>query len=269
MTLYQAAAAMDASARWQEAVAENLAEVSRPGFKKHDITFSAMMAGKMEKPFESLKTTTDPVTGEETQTVQTDEKSFQLPKPKLTTNFEQGAIKQTEVKTDIALMGKGFLQVQDSNGNTLFTRDGELKMSPTTGELMTKEGYSTGLQVPDPNQLQALVIANDGTVSQSGEAVGQLQLVAFADPTKLTRVSGGYFKSSDPNEQGTPMAGLDRDDPGFTEIEQGFLEQANSSSLSEMTSLIRSMRHFEANQKVIQAYDQRLGQVISALTTTQ
>ena len=61
MTLYQAAAAMDASARWQEAVAENLAEVSRPGFKKHDITFSAMMAGKMEKPFESLKTTTDPV----------------------------------------------------------------------------------------------------------------------------------------------------------------------------------------------------------------
>ncbi|OUV40905.1 MAG: hypothetical protein CBC62_04265, partial [Opitutia bacterium TMED102] len=174
VTLYQAAAAMDASARWQEAVAENLAEVSRPGFKKHDITFSAMMAGKMEKPFESLKTTTDPVTGEETQTVQTDEKSFQLPTPKLTTNFEQGAIKQTEVKTDIALMGKGFLQVQDSNGNTLFTRDGELKMSPTTGELMTKEGYSTGLQVPDPNQLQALVIAKDGTVSQAGEAIGQL-----------------------------------------------------------------------------------------------
>ena len=68
---------------------------------------------------------------------------------------------------------------------------------------------------------------------------------------------------------GTPVGDLERNAKGFTEVEQGFLEQSNSTSLTEMTSLIRSMRHFEANQKVIQAHDQRLGQTISTLTATQ
>ena len=268
MSLYQAAAAMDASARWQEAVSENLAEVSRPGFKKHDVTFSALVAGKMEKPVEMIKTTTDPVTGEEVESTETGEKPFQLPKPSLAINFEQGPLKQTQVKTDIALTGKGFLQVQDLQGNNLFTRDGELKMLPS-GQLVTKEGYDTGLQLNDPNQVQSLVIAKNGTASQAGEVIGQLQLVAFDDPTKLTRISGAYYKANDPADMGMPMADIDRDTEGFTEIEQGFLEQSNSTSLTEMTSLIRSMRHFEANQKVIQAHDQRLGQTISTLTATQ
>jgi len=267
VSLYQTAAAMDASARWQEAVSENLAEVSRPGFKKHDVTFSALVAGKMEKPVEMIKTTTDPVTGEEVESTETGEKPFQLPKPSLAINFEQGPLKQTQVKTDIALTGKGFLQVQDLQGNNLFTRDGELKMLPS-GQLVTKEGYDTGLQLNDPNQVQSLVIAKNGTASQAGEVIGQLQLFAFNDPSNLTRISGAYYKAN-PADMGMPMADIDRDTEGFTEIEQGFLEQSNSTSLTEMTSLIRSMRHFEANQKVIQAHDQRLGQTISTLTATQ
>lgn len=268
MSLYQAAAAMDASARWQEAVSENLAEVSRPGFKKHNISFSALVAGKMEKPVELQKAATDPTTGEEIQVTEMGEKPFQLPKPRLTTNFEQGALMQTQVKTDIALMGDGFLQVQDPQGNTFYTRDGELKMLPD-GQLVTKEGYTTGVQLNDPNQQQALSIAKDGTASQAGEVLGQLQLVAFDDPSKLTRVSGAYYQSNDPGNTGTPMGNIERNAKGFTEVEQGFLEQSNSTSLTEMTSLIRSMRHFEANQKVIQAYDQRMGQAISTLTATQ
>ena len=267
MSLYQAAAAMDASARWQEAVSENLAEVSRPGFKKHVVTFSALVAGKMENQVEMVKTTTDPVTGGEVQSTETGEKPFQLPKPSLAINFEQGPLKQTQVKTNIALTGKGFLQVQDPQGNNLFTRDGELKMLPS-GQLVTKEGYDTGLQLNDPNQVQSLVIAKNGTASQAGEVIGQLQLFAFNDPSNLTRISGAYYKAN-PADMGMPMADIDRDTEGFTEIEQGFLEQSNSTSLTEMTSLIRSMRHFEANQKVIQAHDQRLGQTISTLTATQ
>lgn len=268
VSLYQAAAAMDASARWQEAVSENLAEVSRPGFKKHVVTFSALVAGKMEKPVEMIKKTTDPVTGGEVESTETGEKPFQLPKPSLAINFEQGPLKQTNVKTDIALTGKGFLQVQDLQGNNLFTRDGEFKMLPS-GQLVTKEGYDTGLQLNDPNQVQSLVIAKNGTASQAGEVIGQLQLFAFNDPSKLTRISGAYYKANNPADMGMTMADIDRDAEGFTEIEQGFLEQSNSTSLTEMTSLIRSMRHFEANQKVIQAHDQRLGQTISTLIATQ
>jgi len=267
VSLYQAAAAMDASSRWQEAVSENLAEISRPGFKKHDISFSSMVAGKMEKPVESIVKSVN-AAGDEVESIVLGEKPFQLPKPKLTTNFKQGPIQSTQVKTDIALVGDGFLQVQDQQGNTFFTKDGELKLT-ATGELVTKEGYSTGLQLNDPNQLGTLVIAKNGTASQAGEQIGQLQLVAFNDPTKLTRISGAYYRADDPDDPGTSVENLTPKDKGYTQVEHGFLEQSNSSSLSEMTNLIRSLRHFEANQQVIRAHDQRLGQAIQALTNTQ
>lgn len=267
MSLYQAAAAMDASSRWQEAVSENLAEVLRPGFKKHEITFSSIVAGKMEKPVESIVTTTNAV-GDKVESSVIGEKAFELPKPKLTTNFRQGPINQTKLKTDIALVGNAFLQVQDQQGNTFYTRDGELRLLPT-GQLVTKEGYTTGLELNDPNQLDSFVIAKNGTASQAGAAAGQLQLMAFNDPTKLTRISGAYFRADDPSDPGTPVGNLTPVDEGYTEVEHGFLEQSNSSSLGEMTNLIRSIRHFEANQKVIRAHDERLGRAIQALTSTQ
>ena len=267
VSLYQAAAAMDASSRWQEAVSENLAEVSRPGFKKHEISFSSMVAGKMERPVESIVTTTN-AAGDKVESSVLGEKPFQLPKPKLVTNFEQGPIEQTQIKTNIALVGGGFLQVQDQQGNTFYTRDGELKLLPA-GQLVTKEGYTTGLQLNDLNQLESLVISKNGTASQAGAAAGELQLVAFNDPTKLTRISGAYFRADDPSDPGTPVGNLTPADEGYTEVEHGFLEQSNSSSLSEMTNLIRSLRHFEANQQLVRALDQRLGQAIQALTNTQ
>jgi|TARA_B100001964_G_scaffold223803_1_gene270084 flagellar basal-body rod protein FlgG len=267
VSLYQAATAMDASSRWQEAVSENLAELSRPGFKRNEISFSSMVAGKMEKPLETVLKTTD-INGNEVETAILEEKPFQLPKPKLSTNFEQGPIQQTQNKSDIALVGSGFLRVKDQQGNNLYTRDGELKLLPT-GELVTKEGYSTGLQLNDPNRLADLVINKGGGASQGGEAVGQLEVVAFNDALSLKRISGAYYRADDPNDQGTLVENLTPDDEGYTNVEHGFLEQSNSTSLSEMTNLIRSLRHFEANQQVIRAHDQRLGQAIQALSATQ
>jgi flagellar basal-body rod protein FlgG len=267
VSLYQAAAAMDASLQWQEAVSENLSELSRPGFKKNEISFSSMMAGKMEKPLESVMKTTD-IDGNEVESVILGEKPFQLPKPKLSTNFEQGPIQQTQNKSDVALVGEGFLRVTDDQGNNLYTRDGELKLLPT-GELVTKEGYSTGLQLNDPNRLSDLVVNKDGGASQGGEAVGQLEVVAFKDASSLTRLSGAYYRADDVNDQGTPVGNLTPADEGYTKVEHGFLEQSNSTSLSEMTSLIRSLRHFEANQQVVRSHDQRLGQSIEALSSTQ
>ena len=46
VSLYQAAAAMNANARWQEMIAEHLAASSIPGSRTHEISFSAVAAGK-------------------------------------------------------------------------------------------------------------------------------------------------------------------------------------------------------------------------------
>jgi flagellar basal-body rod protein FlgG len=51
-------------------------------------------------------------------------------------------------------------------------------------------------------------------------------------------------------------------------MRQGFLEGANTSPVAEMASLITAMRLFEANQKVLQTQDDRMGRVITDLGGT-
>ena len=54
------------------------------------------------------------------------------------TNFAEGAIAQTGVATDVAIAGNGFLVV-DSNGQTEYTRDGQLQLD-TNGRLTEPNG---------------------------------------------------------------------------------------------------------------------------------
>jgi len=48
-------------------------------------------------------------------------------------------------------------------------------------------------------------------------------------------------------------------------VRQGYLENSNVASVSEMVGIIETMRHFEANQKLIQSYDEMLGRAIRTL----
>ena len=47
VSLYQAAAALNANRRWQETIADNLAASSIPGYKKQELSFGAVAAGFM------------------------------------------------------------------------------------------------------------------------------------------------------------------------------------------------------------------------------
>jgi len=46
VSLYQATAALNVGARWQDVIARNLAGSSIPGARKQEISFSAIPAGK-------------------------------------------------------------------------------------------------------------------------------------------------------------------------------------------------------------------------------
>jgi flagellar basal-body rod protein FlgG len=76
----------------------------------------------------------------------------------------------------------------------------------------------------------------------------------------LTSIGGGYFLAGSSGAQ--PVAAT------ASTLRQGFLEASNSSPTAEMASLITSMRLFEANQKVLQTQDDRMGKVITELGGT-
>jgi flagellar basal body rod protein FlgG len=236
VSLYQAAAAMNANLRWQEAVSSNLASSSIPGARKLEVSFSAVEAGM-----------TPGAKGE----------SHSIPSATTSTNFQQGPLRPTTLPTDVGIEGPGFIEVQLPSGGHAFTRDGELHLS-AQGQLVTKQGYQIvsdggSLQI-DPSNPSPISIAPTGEVSQGGEVRGRIRLAEFAKPGTLTPIGEGCFVPGDPNVQPNTASN--------STLRQGFLEGANGSPTTEMATLLTSMRMYEANQKVIQMQDERMGKVI-------
>jgi flagellar basal-body rod protein FlgG len=171
-------------------------------------------------------------------------------------------VRRTDGNTDFAIDGSGFFSVQLPNGSTAYTRDGEFKIN-AQGELVTKQGYLVmgegGPIQLDRNIGGAISVAADGSVSQGNQVRGKMALVSFNDPNLLTPTGGGMFLAKDGGVQ--PSA-----DTKST-VKQGFLEGANTSAVLEMANLINVMRSYEANQRVIQMQDERMGRAISDLGT--
>src|SRR5208283_621159 len=167
VSLYQAAAALNASARWQDIITQNLASGSVPGFKKQDLTFSSVEAAQGQGGL--------------------------IPTTQSATNFQQGQIRPTNVPTDVAIEGDGFFAVQLPSGQTAYTRDGEFQFN-AQGQLVTKQGYlvqtDSGPIQMDPKISGPISIASDGTVSQvfnqSSNQLGKLKITTFNDPHLLT-----------------------------------------------------------------------------------
>jgi flagellar basal-body rod protein FlgF len=161
------------------------------------------------------------------------------------TDFTQGSLTGTGNPTDLALAGRGFFAVNGPNG-TLYTRNGGFQVSPQ-GTLVTSEGYGVRLSDGQPLTLDpnsALVVGADGSVSQNGATLGQLQLVDFADPSILEKVSGTNFQSPDPQKV-VPQAATN------VQVAQGKLESSNASSAESAARMVMLLRHFEMLQKAV------------------
>jgi flagellar basal-body rod protein FlgG len=48
-------------------------------------------------------------------------------------------------------------------------------------------------------------------------------------------------------------------------VQQGALEGSNASGVGEMVNLLSAMRGFEANQRIVQMQDERMGRTIAEL----
>jgi flagellar basal body rod protein FlgG len=240
--LYQAAAAMNASSRWQEIISDNLASNQVPGFKKQDLSFRAVQAGLMARNAGTAGSA----------------RHSAMPLATTATNFEAGELNPTGSSTDLALNGPGFFTVQLPDGQSGYTRNGTFQIN-LLGQLVTKHGWpvlgDTGPLQLDPNNTGPITIAPTGTITQGGTVKGQLKLAAIDDPSVLTATRGGIYISTDPN--------LQPDAPANVAVLQGYLEGGNTSPMSEMSNLITSMRYFEANQKVIQNEDDRMSRLIT------
>ena len=241
VSLYQAAAAMNATARWQDLISDNLAAASIPGARKQEISFSAVQAGMNEAG----------------------KANYSIPTVTSVTNFKTGELCATRNPMDFALDGPGFFTVQLPNGGKAYTRDGEFQLN-AKGQLVNKEGYlvlgSSGPLQFNPNTSDPITISVKGDVSQGSVSKGKIQITEFKHPEKLEPLGSTDFSPNNPGAQ--PITAVS------TQVRQGFIEAANMSPTLEMASLITAMRMFESNQKVLQMESDRMSKVITDLGTT-
>lgn len=175
-------------------------------------------------------------------------------------NTGQGSIVPTENSFDIAIQGKGYLQVTMPDGSTAYTRDGSLRLSDT-GVIVTSSGFPVLPSITIPNNAVAVSINSAGVVQASIQGqttpsqLGQMQLATFVNPAGMQAMGDNLFLES--AASGAPLQsnpGLD----GAGTLLQGYLESSNVDSVTEVTSLITAQRAYEMNTKVLSAVDEML-----------
>lgn len=172
------------------------------------------------------------------------------------TNFEPGQLVQTGGSMDVAIVGKGFFEVQTPEGRQ-YTRNGSLGIN-ADGVLSTAEGWPVmgqGGEISiDGGKME---ISEEGEVIVDGDVVGVLKVVDFDDPSKLKKTGNSLFKAD-----GTG-AGLV--EARNCRVVQGSLESSNVDAIRTMTEIIETLRVFESYQKVIRSADEATSKTVNEI----
>lgn len=169
------------------------------------------------------------------------------------TDYSQGSFKITDNTFDLALAGDGFFTVEFTNKSgtksTMYTRDGEFSITKE-GYLVTKDGDfvigEKGRIRIDPTQETS--IDSQGNIVQNDKLIDRLRIVDFKDYNYLKKYGENLLEPV----EGATFATAD------AKVSSGYLEMSNVSVVTEMVDLISITRQYEANQKILKAYDSSL-----------
>lgn len=243
-----------------ETISNNLANASTTGFKKDSQTFKEYLSAYEKSP-DVIQVPKVPASIESFYHMQAGDRGY-VDASGTYTDFQQGLLKQTGNALDFAIEGKGFFEVLTPLG-VRFTRDGSFVLN-NEGTLVTKQGYPVlraGSEDAEARQIklnvsEALNVAEDGTITQAENNLGNLSLLEFGQTQALDKIGSSLYAIK-PNMD--PLMGQ----PSNSKIYQAQLEGSNVNVVHEMTDMIRTTRTFESLQKVIQAYDQMNGKLVN------
>ncbi|MDS9472261.1 flagellar hook-basal body protein [Sporosarcina pasteurii] len=268
---YTVASGMIAQQRRTEMLTNNMANVNTPGFKAEQSSIRSFP----EMLLSSVQSTRIPT-----------ENGFNLkgvaPIGPLSTGvymqetlplFIQGQLQETELTTDVALVdgflptdeetgiqGTIFFTLENDEGGTYYTRNGNFALD-ANGLLTSPAGY----YVLDSNGNRITLQGDDFRVTESGvimendNVVATLGISFAARPDTLMKQGEGLFVT----ENGDNLMTVNNIPDVTYSIQQGFVERSNVDAGRTMTDLLTAYRAFEANQKVLQAYDRSMEKAVN------
>ncbi|AGG90085.1 flagellar basal-body rod protein FlgG [Rhodanobacter denitrificans] len=251
-SLWVAKTGLDAQQTRMDVISNNLANANTTGYKSARASFQDLVYQNLRQPGGQTTEQTQAPSGLMLGTGVRVAGSEKL--------FTQGNIEQTGNSLDVAVQGRGFLQVTMPDGSIAYTRDGSLHMDQN-GQIVTANGYAIDPAISVPANAQSITIGSDGTISVSvpGQAatqqIGTVQLADFINPAGLQPNGDNLYLET--ASSGSPQIGQ----PGLNglgTLAQGALESSNVNVVEQMVNMIETQRTYEMNSKAVSAADSML-----------
>jgi flagellar basal-body rod protein FlgF len=262
---YTVASGMIAQQRKTEMLTNNMANANTPGYKADQASMRAFPEMLLERLDSAQVPTERKLSLPFNQTVGTLNTGVYM--QETVPKFLQGDIRETGRKADIALVngnmpadeesgmpGSVFLTVEGADGPR-YTRNGNLTVNGN-GFLTTNSGH----YVLNENGGRIQLETDDFKVGETGEilvddtAIARLAIGFSENPNTMIKQGDGLF-ATDGN---VPLQNAYEADGVVFSTKQGYLERSNVDASRTMTDMMTAYRAFEANQKVLQAYDRSM-----------
>src|SRR5579875_990589 len=154
-----AATGMAAQQTNVEVISQNIANMNTVGYKAQRAEFEDLVYENVVRPgAQSSDTGTVVPTGVQLGSGVKTGSVYRI--------MSQGAMTQTGNNLDVAINGRGYLQVLMPSGDTAYTRAGNLSVNDQ-GQIVTSEGYQVLPQMAIPQNATAVTISQSGQVQVS------------------------------------------------------------------------------------------------------
>lgn len=227
-----------------DTMANNIANVNTPAFKRADIVYSEVASNGA--PTDSM------ALGLPDGRTQSPGGVRMLARDMISA---QGELRSTTNAMDLAIEGKGFIEMLGPEGRTLLWRGGRLEVN--RDGLLSAQGVPLKAMITVPDDSTALMIDRLGAVAvttATGEKVeiGQIGLVKVEGDNGLERMGAGLFVVGEDSRVLDAVPGED----GAGEFAQGMLEASNVDFSSAMIEMLMIQRAYAASAQIVQAADQ-------------
>jgi len=224
--LYVGLAHKAALKRRMDVVAHNIANISTTAFNKERVVFRQLL---MDAPGAAA------TSGGKISYVQDHG---------VVRNLNPGTLIPTSNPLDIFINGRGYLSVQGSDGDTLYTRNGrmtldsERNLTLLSGELVLDENGQTIQFDEDDTDFH---IANDGTISTNNGDRGRLGLSQFKNEQGMKRRGSSLYE--------TNQAPLPTENITDLTVRSKAFESSNVNAVESMVEMIDVMRAYQNASK--------------------
>ena len=164
-SLWTAASGMMAQQTSVDTISNNLANVNTVGYKSESTEFKSLLYQNLQARTTSANGEFKPVSAQV---------GLGARVSSITSHYTQGAMNASDSATDFAISGDGFFAIQNEDGDTLYTRNGNFYFSTSTEGMMlcTADGYpvlsSDGQPIvvsSDEYDLTRISMDSDGNVT--------------------------------------------------------------------------------------------------------